>query len=195
MNPLLRLPSLVFLGLAILAVILREPPIAAMLGLSWGISVVYFAFRMAGQQSSDQFLNLNSADRNLVRPLLDLRNELKDLTDKNRDLPTIGVVGTEAVAEADRVVTSAVQLVQLRATLRREPDNLEAVDGIGRIDLRLQSYTEALRDVRTRLALEATKQRAPSAQDENEMDGMMSRLRSLSISVDEAGQALREIQQ
>lgn len=192
MNPLLRPLPLALLGFAAVALLMRWFPVAALLAVAGAASVVFESIRQSGRNADEALVNLSSENRGRLRPLLDLRSELHELVRQHRDLPTIAVVGQEALQEADRVVASATQLIQLRTSLLRQPENLEAVDSLGRIDNRLDGYTEALREVRNRLTVEATRQRTPTPQDESEMDGMMARLRSLSISVDEASDVVRD---
>lgn len=116
---LFRPISLIGLALMVLAGITGIASLVVLAFLLWvlliGALFLIESQRRAGPHPAD----ISPQDRTLLRPILGLRDELAVLLKQNSDMPTVKVVGQEALAEADRIVRQATNLVQLRTTLRK----------------------------------------------------------------------------
>jgi hypothetical protein len=125
MNPL-KHPVSILLGLATVAsAILPLPaawklPLVILGAIAWVGSIAFMSMaRQRPTSDSPHPAELSADSRMLIRPLVQLRDELATIVAQNSDMPSVKVVGTEALAEADGIVRHATSLVQIRTQLKR----------------------------------------------------------------------------
>lgn len=237
MNALWRPASIVTALVALVAVILPLPiqakwPIVALAGLGWIASLALASMSQMRNQESPHPAELSPDSRILIRPIVQLRDELLQIVSQNLDMPAIKVIGTEALQEADGIVKHATSLVTLRAQLKKtlrgkseaeieqgrlkaklenvsseaERSALEAAieatrqqashyaqveEAIAQVDGKLTEAQAALAELKARLAVGAAGARTETM-DQEELTGMVGRLKSLSQSFDEAESTLQE---
>lgn len=124
MNPL-RHPVAIIAGIATLVAALAPIPTAikwplVILGALIWVGGVALA-SMAGQKRADgpHVAEMSPESRMMLRPLIQMRDDLAQVVSQNSDMPTVKVVGGEAVQEADAIVRHATNLVGIRAQLKK----------------------------------------------------------------------------
>lgn len=101
--------QIVALLLAAAGLIFREPPLVIIGAAVWvGMTVIETAKnKPKGRHSTE----LSAEARALLRPLQQQRREIASLVDKNLQNPTVKVIGTEALQEADSLISRAESIV------------------------------------------------------------------------------------
>jgi len=91
--------------------------VVAIVGLGW---VAITSSRIAQQRrNSIPGVDLNMESQSLLRPLRLLSNEIDDLVAKFKDSSTVQLMGTEAKAEARRLLEQATKSLEHRTELRK----------------------------------------------------------------------------
>lgn len=124
MNPLGH-PISMIAGIATLALALAPIPTPikwplVILGALIWIGTVAVA-SMAGHKRPDlpHAAEMSPESRMLLRPLLESRDELAQVVSQNSDMPTVKVIGAEALQEAEAIVRHATNLVGIRMQLKK----------------------------------------------------------------------------
>lgn len=237
MNPLWRPSSVIAALAAIGALILPLPtpvklPLFMLAALAWVASVAIASMSGRGTSESPHAAELSPESRMLLRPLTTARDDLAQIVEHNQDMPTVKVIGGEAIQEADTIIEHATKLLglrtQLKKTLRGKSEaevergklesKLAAADSdteraalraaieatrqqgshfdqveraVSQIDAKMTEAQAALSELKARIAVGAAGARTESMEEE-QLNDMVGRLKSLSASFDEAETTLQE---
>ncbi len=237
MNPLLH-PNSVILGVAtaLSAVFAPGPlklPLTLLLGVLW-IGAVALTAAKSVQRREGQVhpSEISPESRLYLRPLEGLRDELREIVRDNQDMPSVKIVGQEAVDQADQIVEHARKLIALREQLKRtlrgrseaevairqleKKQEAAVTDGerasiqtaidahasevahygeveeaIRKIDAKVTQAQASLSELKARIAVGAAGARTDGV-DQEALNDMVIRLKSLTASFDEAESLLRE---
>lgn len=224
---------LVFAVAAVLAFVLSQPALGAVLLVAWIGALAVEAMKAAGRRRlEDPTESMDPESRTLFGPIRRLAQQIEEEVASNQQSTSVKVVGAEAVEEARRIRQQSASALQIRGELKKalrtkslterdakeleekaigaateeEREALEAAlaarklelqhyttveSAIARIDGGIRQAEAALSEMRARLAVSATQDKAELAQGD-ELRETVGRLKSLSLSYEEAEQMLRE---
>lgn len=120
MNVLLKPASLAMAALVVAFALLKSLPLIVLSLVLWIAVVAIQSIAESGRRSGVPDLSEMSAEsRILIRPLRELREQIERLVQMNADMPSVRVVGREALAEADKIVEHSLKLGELRTELKK----------------------------------------------------------------------------
>jgi hypothetical protein len=120
MNVLLRPVSIALFFVALIAFAIDQIGFGILFLVGWFASVATASMIQSSRaRAEDPDEVLDPESRTLYLPIRRLRQEIEELAEKHRSMPTVSLLGPEAVREAERIQDQAVRALQARAELRR----------------------------------------------------------------------------
>ncbi len=137
---------------------------------------------------------VSNHNRARIAPIKRIYDEISEVVGRNPDSASIKVIGTETLQEASSIIDQAVKMLAQRDTILKsgalQADvetgmQEKAQQAMDKIDAGLKEAEAALELLKNRLQMVALGSDGPSDYDQEFRESIM-RLRSLSISLDEA---------